>query len=108
MLHGCQRALTVADVVVTVVVTSAVILKNLDGLQYVGNHVVGLVVVSGPGSSVDPDRPEARGPSAGYVRGHVVTDHPSALGERRAATLGRNLEQTDIGLTRMPSSPDRA
>ncbi|MBP2707468.1 hypothetical protein JOL79_27165 [Microbispora sp. RL4-1S] len=34
----------VADVVVTVVVTSAVALKNLDGLQYVGNHVVSLVI----------------------------------------------------------------
>ncbi|MFI7034259.1 hypothetical protein ACIBK1_36565 [Microbispora rosea] len=44
MLYGCRRTLMVADVVVSVVVTSAVALENLDGLQYVGNHVVSLLI----------------------------------------------------------------
>lgn len=51
-------------------------LEDLHSFQRKAGYIIGVVVVLGPGSAVDPDRTGTGAAPAGYVGGGIVTDHP--------------------------------
>lgn len=71
--------------------------KDLDGVEYIGDYMVGLVLLVWPRALADPDDSQASGSSSANVGGRVVADHPSAVGEGQAASSGGDLEQTHVG-----------
>jgi hypothetical protein len=56
------------------------------------------MVDTGPGTSVDPDCPEASRSSAGNVGDKAVSDHPAPGVETHATPLGSDHEQPAVRL----------